>query len=76
MYAYMYTLVYWWVYLPAGIYYPIGMYSPNGIHSSVGIQLFQERLSEKVARQSRKVLWGVLSSPFFKENLKEWHARR
>ena len=32
------------------------------------IQLFRERLSEKVhARQSRKVLWVVLSALFFKE---------
>ena len=31
------------------------------------IQLFRERSSEKVKRQSRKVLWVVLSSLFFKE---------
>ena len=33
----------------------------------VHIQLFRERLSKKSIRQSRKVLWVVLSSPFFKE---------
>ena len=31
------------------------------------IQLFRERLSERCTRQSRKVLWVVLSSLFFKE---------
>ena len=33
----------------------------------VHIQLFRERLSKKCTRQSRKVLWVVLSSLFFNE---------
>ena len=34
---------------------------------SEAIQLFRERLSKKCTRQSRKVLWVVLSSLFFKK---------
>ena len=34
---------------------------------NICIQLFQESLSEKCTGQSRKVLWVVLSSMFFKE---------
>ena len=44
----------------------------------VRIQLFRERLSDKCTWQARKVLWMVLSSPFFKEilrNVKTSHRR-
>ena len=37
---------------------------------AVRIQLFRERLSDKCTWQARKVLWMVLSSPFFKEILR------
>ena len=45
---------------------------------AVRIQLFRERLSDKCTWQVRKVLWMVLSSPFFKEilrNVKTSHRR-
>ena len=45
---------------------------------AVRIQLFRERLSDKCTWQARKVLWMVLSSPFFKEilrNVKASHRR-
>ena len=45
---------------------------------AVRIQLFRERLSDKCTWQARKVLWMVLSSPFFKEilrNVKTSHRR-
>ena len=37
------------------------------VSDGYSIQLFQERLSEKVHGQSRKVLWVILSPLFFKE---------
>ena len=36
---------------------------------------FEKGCRKKCTRQSRKVLWVVLSSLFFKKNLKEWHER-
>ena len=36
---------------------------------------FEKGCRKKCTRQSRKALWVVLSSLFFRRNLKEWHER-